>query len=268
MNSKKTYPSIAQSWGITGIVIACMLLFTPVNTMLNASVGAEYSMLIYYLLTMGVAFVMLHYIRKNEINRTTYSLGFNKLQLIPVILVTATALLFGVVTPLSNLVPMPDVIKDLFRDFVGMKGFATFLLLVVAAPIFEELIFRGIILDGLIKRYTPQKAIFISAFLFGFVHLNPWQFIAGMVIGAFIGWIYYHTRSLSISMIIHAAVNAMGYFLRFFMDEETMLDQSLAEAYGGMSNAVVITSATILVALIGIVWLKKHFEKTDHTLIS
>jgi len=261
MNTTKTYPSVAQSWGITGIVIACMILFTPVNAILNNVVGKEYSMLIYYVLTMGAAFIMSHFIRKNEIKITTYSYRIKKPQLIPLIIIAALGLLFGVVTPIGNLIPMPDIIKEMFRDLATMNGFGAFLMMVVAAPVFEELIFRGIILDGLLKRYTARKAILLSAFLFAFVHLNPWQFVTGMVIGAFIGWIYYHTRSLSISIIIHAAVNSIGFFMRFFIDEEAMLDQSLTEAYGGMTNTIVITSAALLVALISIYWLRTIFSK-------
>ncbi len=263
MNSSKTYPSIAQSWGITGIVIACMLLFTPLNSILNSIVGKEYSMLIYYLLTMGVAFIMIHFIRKNEIKLATYPFHINKPQAIPVIVIAAIALLFGIVTPLSNLIPMPDIVKDMFRELAALNGFGAFLMIVVAAPLFEELIFRGVILDGLLKRYTPRKAILMSAFLFAFVHLNPWQFITGMVIGTFIGWIYYRTHSLSISIIIHVAVNSVAFFLRFFFDEEAMLDQSLSEVYGGMTNAVLITFGAILVSLISIWWLNKNMGSTN-----
>jgi len=262
MNTKKTYPSVAQSWGITGIVIACMLLFSPLNAVLNNVVGKSYSLLIYYVLTMSVAFIMAHFIRRNEINKSTYTFKTDRPQYIPLIIVVALALLIGVVSPLSSLIPMPELFKNAFRDIVGMKGIGVFLSIVIAAPIFEEYIFRGIILDGLLKRYSPRKAILWSAFLFGFVHLNPWQFVTGMIIGAFIGWIYYHTRSLTISIIIHAAVNSVGYFMRYFVDAEAMLDESLIESYGGYANTIIITSSAILISLIGLWWLKKQFQKT------
>ncbi|TRX61581.1 CPBP family intramembrane glutamic endopeptidase [Carboxylicivirga sp. M1479] len=259
MNISKPYPNLAQSWGITGIVIACMLLFTPINVVLNPILGKEYSMMAYYILTMGVAFFLSHLIRKNETSNKTYQLQIASPQLLPLIILAAWGLLLGVVTPIGNLIPMPKMFQEMFKELAELKGFGAFVMMVVAAPLFEELIFRGIILDGMLKRYTPAKAIFWSAFLFGFVHLNPWQFVTGLVIGAFIGWIYYHTRSLTVSIIIHAAVNCVGFFMRFFIDD-TDMDATLVEAYESLSNAVLITSGAILTASLCIFILMRRFS--------
>jgi membrane protease YdiL (CAAX protease family) len=58
------------------------------------------------------------------------------------------------------------------------------------------LIYRGIVLEGLLKKYSPIFAILFSAFLFAIAHLNPWQFVVGMVMGIFNGWIYFKVRNL------------------------------------------------------------------------
>ena len=77
------------------------------------------------------------------------------------------ALLFGVITPIDSLIPMPEILKKALLDLAGQNGIFSFLLIVIAAPILEELLFRGIILDGLLKNYSPLKSILISSFLFG-----------------------------------------------------------------------------------------------------
>lgn len=46
--------------------------------------------------------------------------------------------------------------------------------MVIAAPVLEELIFRGMMLEGLLKKYSPVTSIIISSILFGVAHLNPW----------------------------------------------------------------------------------------------
>ncbi|MCU4156297.1 CPBP family intramembrane metalloprotease [Carboxylicivirga sp. A043] len=263
MNTQKIYPSLAQSWGITGITILCMILFTPINMILIPVMGKEYAMLTYYILTMGVAFFIAHLIRKNETQLKHYPLNINRPELLPLIIFGALGLVFGIVNPIGNLIPMPDLFKEMFKELASLNGFGAFAMMVIAAPLFEELIFRGIILDGMLKRYSPAKAIFWSSFLFGFVHLNPWQFVTGLVIGAFIGWVYYRTRSLSISMIIHAAVNGTSFFLKFLMDEEAMLDQSFAESFGGITNAILVTGGAIVVAVVCILLLKRQFGDNE-----
>ena len=57
---------------------------------------------------------------------------------------------------------------------------------VVLAPAIEELLFRGIVLDSLLRKYSPAKAILISALVFALAHdpaRMPLAFVLGLVIG-------------------------------------------------------------------------------------
>ena len=133
--------------------------------------------------------------------------------------------------------------------------------MVIAAPILEELIFRGVILDGLLKKYTPAKSILISSLLFGLVHLNPWQFITGLIIGIFSGWVYYRTKSLSLSIIIHASANLSGFLMRYFIDFDSSMDETLLQMYGGLTNLILAIVGSIIIILICIFYLQKEFNK-------
>ena len=84
------------------------------------------------------------------------------------------------------------------------------LALVVIAPLTEELIFRGLILRGLLARTSPWRAIVISALLFGLVHLNPWQIPFAFVAGLVFGWVYFRTGSLTLCMAGHALHNSIS----------------------------------------------------------
>jgi membrane protease YdiL (CAAX protease family) len=132
---------------------------------------------------------------------------------------------------------------------------------VIAAPILEELIFRGIILDGLFKKYSPIKSILISSMLFGLVHLNPWQFVAGLIIGIFSGWVYYRTRSLSFSIIIHAAANLSGFAFRYFIDFDASMDDTLVEMYGGLTNLILAIIGSIIIVAVCVYLLSKEFSR-------
>jgi uncharacterized protein len=87
---------------------------------------------------------------------------------------------------------------------------------VLAAPVFEELIFRGIILDGFLKRYKPWTAIFLSSLIFGIAHLNIPQFINAMMIGILMGWVYWKTSSLLLTILIHFINNLSATLLDFY----------------------------------------------------
>jgi len=84
------------------------------------------------------------------------------------------------------------------------------LILVVVAPLTEELICRGLILRGLLARISPWRAIVVSALLFALVHLNPWQFATAFVIGLVFGWVYFRTGSLLLCMAGHALHNTLS----------------------------------------------------------
>jgi uncharacterized protein len=106
------------------------------------------------------------------------------------------------------LLPVPQVLWNLF--FSEDKLLARILLLVIIAPVTEELLFRGIILRGLLSRHRPAVAVVLSAFLFAALHCNPWQFLSASFFGMALGWFYLRTGSLGLCVLAHAFVNGLG----------------------------------------------------------
>ena len=159
---------------------------------------------------------------------------------------TTIALLL-VLDPIVNLIPMPDWLYDAFAQLMGEKSLSTFVMLCIAAPILEELIFRGIILQGFLKNYSPQKAIIWASILFGLVHLNPWQFIPAVVLGLFIGWVYWKTGSLLPCIFIHFVANTTSYVSSFFIDIENAKELTTQDLIG---NNFVYFSLLILAIFI------------------
>ena len=68
----------------------------------------------------------------------------------------------------------------------GINTFSMFLYMAIFAPVFEEILFRGLILRNLLP-YGKKFAILASAFLFGMFHGNllqsPYAFLVGLVLG-------------------------------------------------------------------------------------
>ncbi|WP_052571723.1 CPBP family intramembrane glutamic endopeptidase [Geothrix fermentans] len=97
---------------------------------------------------------------------------------------------------LNHLIPPPAWFN---KAFVNM-GWPS---IVLGAPLTEEPLFRGLILGGFVLRYGTRRAIAYSALLFALIHLNPWQFPAGLVLGAFLGWLTVRTGSLWPAVFAH-----------------------------------------------------------------
>lgn len=79
------------------------------------------------------------------------------------------------------------------------------------APIAEEVLFRKQLIEILLGKYSPIKAILISSFIFALVHLRINDFFSLFIWGSLFGYIYFRTRSLGISIILHSCSNFFTY---------------------------------------------------------
>lgn len=109
----------------------------------------------------------------------------------------------GVIT---DKIPLPEWLKEVERE-MKLHPYSTFFSMGIVAPIFEEFIMRGIILAGLLNRYSPRKAIIVSALIFGLWHFNIVQSVNATLIGLLLGIIYYKTNSLILCIALHMTNN-------------------------------------------------------------
>ena len=130
----------------------------------------------------------------------------------------AAVSLIGAVVLLSEadnafrfVLPPPRFLTSLMREFFFSEEtlVSRVWFLVIIAPVTEELLFRGIILRGLLSRHRPATAVVITAILFAGFHLNPWQFCSALFVGILLGWFYVHSGSVAICILGHAICNSM-----------------------------------------------------------
>ena len=121
-----------------------------------------------------------------------------------------------VLTELSNAVitvlPMPEVFQDIFHQSFGKETsyLSALFVAVVIAPLTEEIVFRGIILKGLLAHCTQNRAVVWSAILFGLFHLNPWQFPVAFILGLVFAYWVIQTGSLWPAILGHALNNLIS----------------------------------------------------------
>lgn len=134
----------------------------------------------------------------------------------------------------ANLQPKtPD-----FKAPTGAVAFALYVLMIaVFAPLFEEFIFRGVILHRL-RRYGDAFAIVASAAMFGLLHGNlgqaPYAFVTGLALGYFT----LKLGSVWVGVIIHCSINTMSVIV-----------EKLGTIYG-QSTVGIIYAAVLLVLMV------------------
>ncbi|WP_317167194.1 CPBP family intramembrane glutamic endopeptidase [Blattabacterium cuenoti] len=124
---------------------------------------------------------------------------------------------------------------------------------VLLAPICEEVFFRGVILNGMLRnKIHPINAILFSSFLFGLTHMNPWQFVGGLFIGNFIGFVYYVTYSIIDCILLHMFNNVFAILtMFFFMKNKKFIIQNRDQNYW------ILFSFSVFILIIGFLFLMK-----------
>ena len=75
---------------------------------------------------------------------------------------------------------------------------------------FEEIVFRGMLLHRWNQKWGMTKAIIFSSFFFGIIHPDP---LGAFVFGVAMSILYLRTQSLMIPILCHAANNLLVWFI-------------------------------------------------------
>ncbi len=108
----------------------------------------------------------------------------------------------------ANFDPQPEItqmIKNIPQSAINMGIMAG--AIAVFGPLVEEVMFRGLLQNALMK-YGAPIAIVVSAAVFGASHLQPYAFPALFAMGLALAWVYHRTGSLLLVFLLHLANNA------------------------------------------------------------
>lgn len=262
MKNSKYFPNIIQSLGLI-VMYLCFQGIIPL-TLKPFSIEASFGIVAFFsTLLSGILTVFIgNYLKKRNVNSSDslepkfpLSIAFCILSGLAII-----GLQQFIVMPIAIQLPIPEIMKEALEKVMMEKDLWMFLTAVILAPIFEELVFRGLILDGLLKKYSPALAIGISALLFGLIHGNPPQIFTGIVLGSFIGWIYYKTKRIELAVFLHFVNNAS--VMLYSYNQKFDFDMTFMDFYGSSSNAIIIIgSAALIFGLSTYFLITKYFSK-------
>ena len=155
--------------------------------------------------------------RNNKVNNinTGFKLRKRDWVLVPLLIVSYILLTYGWFDYILYFFPTGNTYEYVIEYLNSIPLVILLVETCIMAPFFEELLYRGFILNGLINRYSRKKAIIYSALIFGIAHLNFPQGINAFLLGLIIGTVYYYTRSIYLCMIMHFANNFLVNFVYY-----------------------------------------------------
>ena len=103
--------------------------------------------------------------------------------------------------------------RDMVDAAHGAWFIVLFVVVVVGAPLVEELVYRGFIQGGLQSQIGSIWALIITAAWFTVVHLEPIEFPGLFAFAIVLGLCYRRTQRVGLSMVTHLAFNATGLLL-------------------------------------------------------
>ncbi len=94
--------------------------------------------------------------------------------------------------------------------------FINLFMMALIPAIGEELTFRALIQKSLSKKMNIHIAIFISAFIFSFIHFQFFGFLPRFLMGIFFGYIFYWTSNIWITIFAHFVNNSSAVLFAYF----------------------------------------------------
>lgn len=94
---------------------------------------------------------------------------------------------------------------------------ATFFQVVLIAPLFEELIFRGLIMKRALRWCSTGASVLMTAVLFGVLHLSIVQGISAAAAGIVLCVFYGRRKSVGLNILAHSIYNGMVFGLAMLL---------------------------------------------------
>ncbi|MDW2796955.1 CPBP family intramembrane glutamic endopeptidase [Clostridium boliviensis] len=133
--------------------------------------------------------------------------------------------------------PMVNPVTEVLK---GLSTGTIFAIMVVMAPVCEEILFRRLIIDR-IRRYGDKAAILVSAVIFGLCHGNFYQFFYAFGIGLVFGYIYTRTGRIRYTIVFHMIINFLGSVAAIYIQKSMAMAAIYALVlYGSMIAGIVL----------------------------
>ncbi|OJF97131.1 CPBP family intramembrane glutamic endopeptidase [Alkalibacterium sp. 20] len=138
-----------------------------------------------------------------------------------------------------------------------------FVIAVIAAPIVEEIVFRGYIMNKWIDKYSLKKGIIYSSLLFMFFHVQSF-FIPQLLLGLLCALVYVKFNNLFYAIFTHSLYNFLVILPAFLVpnDGDIAVESLLALSEELPTDYLVFSAVFIIGLLLILLLFSKLFRST------
>ena len=184
---------------------------------LSARSAAPWLLILSSLLTLLITGLLLYPLKRNglvQFSRPGVSLSPKN----PAVTLTLAEIALGLnfaLMAMTALLPLPESWiaehADRVSDPLAAAGFMPlFLCTVIAAPLAEEMIFRGLCFRFLSRAFSPPMAVLWQAVLFAAFHGTRMQMVYVFPAAVVLGLVYLWCGTLAAPLVLHMAFNAVS----------------------------------------------------------
>lgn len=113
-----------------------------------------------------------------------------------------------------------DIFNSVMNTAMGDGDLIGYLTVMLAAPIAEELAYRGILLQKSKTAFGIKGCIILNALLFAAMHLNPLQSLYAIPIGMTLTYLAYRYDTVGVSILAHVLNNSISVLLPLALNRD------------------------------------------------
>jgi len=168
--------------------------------------------------------------------------GLSKTIIGVILFAPGVGIILSLVNAVSGVTESSDYYLQSVQLIMDTPLYMQILSIVIAAPIVEELVMRGVVLNRALYIMPRWAAILVSSAMFGFVHFSIPQGSFAFLLGIMLSVFYLRYRSLGVCIAAHIAINAVSTLLNYVQGIE-IIDGVVTTADENAIGGVVIMAA-------------------------
>lgn len=152
-----------------------------------------------------------------------------------------------------------DILKLVTRQRSSWDLISNIMVFAVLAGICEEFLFQGA-LQPLMMKWTknPHVGILLTAFIFSVLHFQFYGFIPRFMLGVYLGYLFYWSRSLWLPILAHILHNALSILIDFTLQGRGIDTDNMQ--FTDVHGSIPVTIACTLASAMAIVYIWRTYK--------
>lgn len=211
--------------------------------------------------TFFIFFVPVHFFALFCYRKPLTYLGFNfrfnyKQVLLLIGILILTFPLSGSLSTLNKILPISEYWAAKFKAMelareaqeaalININSFSRYIISLIVIgllpAIFEETFFRGGLQNFLTRWFKgPWMAIILTSIIFSIIHLSFYGFLVRFALGVVLGFIFYYSKSLWLSILFHFLFNGIQVTIMYVMTIKEIKDKNIEDNFPLWAGAIAL----------------------------